>query len=287
MTNVPLWIKTLQWVDRFAWYAYRAEEVVRDEIFRAWVDPKVRHAVTNDDYARNQSYLPGGATYERGLFDWEVEVLASDAFPKKGRILLGAAGGGRELSALCARGFEVVAFEPNDLLRSGAEAVARSYPGTAVFDATYDDLVCAVNTKTGPLGAALAAGPFDAVVLGWGSVTHVVTPDEQAALLRAVRVASPSGAVLLSFFMRPSTGAGGKSEQLRTKLRGLFARMGGASAPDGLGYEMNGGFVYFFTTEEVHALAFDAGYEVERLRAHPFPHAVLRPMTSTRPQSSS
>ncbi len=276
---IPRWVTALQWAGKTAWYVYRTEEVVRDELLRAWLDPEVRPLVTERDYARASSYLPGGATFERGLFDWESDVLASLHFPKSGRILLGAAGGGRELLALSERGFEVVAFEPNARLRAGAEAVARAHPRASVIDATYADLVQAARGRTGPLADVVASGPFDGVILGWGSLTHLMTSEEHLELLKATRACAPCGPTLISFFMRP-TAPNGNSERLRAGLRALFSTLGAKQPPDGIGYEMGTGFVYYFTEEEVHRLAFEAGYEVAHLRAHSFPHAVLKPLSA-------
>lgn len=280
MTKLPLWVRALQLTDRLAWYAYRAEEITREEIFRAWLRPELRAAVTEQAYAKQTSYLPGGATYEQGLFDWEDKALSAPPFPEQGRILLGAAGGGRELRVLCERGFEVVAFEPNAILRAGAEAVACDCPTARVWAGTYGDFVAAAEGGAGPLAPVVAAGPFDAVVLGWGSFTHVLSRAEQVALLRAARRAAPSGPVLVSFFLRPSAPPNGRSEKLRGGLRALFSALGGRTPAEGLSYEMSGGFVYYFTEDEIHELAFESGYEVKSLRASPFPHAVLVPLGS-------
>lgn len=277
--KLPLWVRAMQLGDRLSWYAFRFEEVTREEIFRAWLRPELRAAVTEHAYARQASYLPGGATYERGLFDWEEEALSKPPFPAQGRVLLGAAGGGRELAVLCARGFEVVAFEPNVMLRAGANAVARQYPNAHVYPGTYGDFVAAAKHGAGLLAPALEGGGFDAVILGWGSFTHVLTREEQAAVLRAARRAAPTAPVLVSFFLRPEGGGpNGRSERLRARLRSIFSALGGHTPPEGVAYEMDGGFVYLFTEEEIHDLAFKAGYEVTSLKASPFPHAVLVPL---------
>lgn len=277
--KVPLWVRAVQGTDRLAWYAYRAQEVARDELLCTWVPADSRHAVTAHVYARQEAYLPGGTAFETGLFDWENRVLSAPPFPTTGRILLGAAGGGRELRVLCERGFEVVAFEPNDTLRAGAEAVAKRHPKARVIAAAYDDLVAATTDGTGPLAETLAQAPFDAVVLGWGSLTHLLTHAEHVALLRAARRASPGGPVLASFFVRPGRPASGKGARLRRALRRISASLGANVPSDGVAYEMNGGFVYFFTEEEILTCALEAGHQVASFSASPFPHALLVPLT--------
>lgn len=276
--KVPLWVKAVQWTDRAAWYAFRAEEVARDELLRAWLAPDFHEAVITNRYATLREYLPGGRTFERGLFEWEEEALSKAPFPKSGRFLIGAAGGGREMGVLLSRNFEVVAFEPNPVLRKGAESVAAARTGARVIDATYNDLVEAANHGTGPL-ADVPKTHFDAVILGWGSITHVLTREEHRALLKALRRAVPNAPVLLSFYQRATNTVEGKSERLRKGLRSVFRALGAHTPSEGLSYDMTNGFVYSFTEEEIHALAFEAGYEVVSMKAWAFPHAVLAPLT--------
>jgi hypothetical protein len=69
--------------------------------------------------------------------------------------------------------------------------------------------------------AARARAPYDLVVLGWGSITHVLEEDDRLALLESVRALAPSAPVITSFFLRPEPGHGGRTERLR---RARFAR---------------------------------------------------------------
>lgn len=276
--SVPRWVRAIQKVDRAAWYAFHGFEVVRDELLLAWLDPAQRSAVIEQAYRKQTVYLPGGATFERGLFTWERALLARPEIPAKGRVLLAAAGGGRELKALIERGYEVTAFEPNPVLREGASAVAAQRPDALVLDGVFADLSEAVHGR-GPLGQLASRAPFDLVVLGWGSITHVLSQPERAQLLSSVRRLAPSAPVITSFFLRPDVGYGGRTEKMRTALRSLFSRMGApnASLEPGLAYESGGGFVYAYSESEVQVLAHAAGYSVALLESSPFPHALLVP----------
>jgi hypothetical protein len=275
-TKLPLWYRALLWTDRLAWSAYRAEAITRDELLRAWLPRELRDVATADAYRKQSTYLPGGNNYEKGLFGWEKNVIDGPDFPKSGRLLLGAAGGGRELRELLVRGYDVVAFEPNETLRAGAQEAAREFGGRTVIDANYEDLVRAATTGTGPLAGVLDA-PFAATILGWGSLTHVLDPKDHLALLEALRVVAPRAPVLISMFLRNENAARGKSDRLREALRSAFARMGGRGAAEGLAFEPTGGFVYCFTETELHRLAFESGYQA-RLSSDPFPHALLVPL---------
>jgi SAM-dependent methyltransferase len=277
--SVPLWVRALQRADRLAWYAFHGYEVLRDELLFAWLDPKERDAVTQHAYRAQRAYLPGGTTFERGLFDWERALLERAEVPREGRVLLAAAGGGRELAALLARGYDVTAFEPNPVLREGAAQVAAGAPGRArVLDGVYADMVAALDGR-GPLAELRARSPFDLVVLGWGSITHVLDEDARDALLRAARSLAPDAPVITSFFLRPEGAPGGRTERARAAIRAVFSAVGAPNAtiPPGLAYESGGGFVHAFTESEVQAMAHRAGYAVAALDASPFPHALLVP----------
>ena len=271
--RIPRWVAAVEAIDRGAWYAYRATEIVRDELLRAFVDEALRDRVTARAYARQSGYLPGGARFEEGLFAWEERALSAPPFPAAGRVLLAAAGGGRELAALLARGLSVTAFEPSDFLRAGAVEVARGRDARVLAGA-YGDLPDAVLGR-GPL-ASLRDEHYDAVVLGWGSLTHLTRREEHEQTLSAVRALAPTAPVLLSFFLRKED-ARGKSVVLRRALRRAFGALGGRDAPDGVGYEQGGGFVYWFTALEIHELAMATGYRVDALDLSSFPHATLVP----------
>jgi hypothetical protein len=278
--SVPRWVRVIQTIDRAAWYAFHGFEVVRDELLLAWVDPAQRGAVIENAYRAQSVYLPGGTVFERGLFAWERSLLARPEVPASGKVLLAAAGGGRELKALIERGFEVCAFEPNPVLREGALQVAHARPDSRsiVLDGLFADLGAAARGE-GPLAALAQRAPFDLVMLGWGSITHVLSQQEQLDLLSSVRKLAPNAPVITSFFLRPDAGYGGRTEQIRATLRSLFAWMGAPNpAPEpGLAYEAGGGFVYAYSESEVQQLAHSAGYSVVVLEASPFPHALLVP----------
>jgi hypothetical protein len=277
---LPLWARALRVADRYAWYAYHAHEVVRDEVFLAWLAPEQRAELTVLAYSDLATYLPGGSTFEGGLFEWERVMFANALIPRTGRVLLAAAGGGRELKALCEAGYEVLAFEPNPRLFAGAESVARSYAGKArLLQARYADLGAAARGQ-GPL-AALSNTTFDWVLFGWGSFTHVTEQSEQLAILRAVRLLAPNAPLALSFFARRKDASTqpSRSDRLRTTVRrftrGVRARR---VEPDGaLGYEYGGGFVYRFTRSEFESLAAQAGYHLRVWDESAFPYAVLIP----------
>ncbi len=279
--NPPLWVSALLGVDAIAWKAYRLMEIVRDEALFGWLDHRYYDVVTQASYETIRAYLPGGATHEAGLFPWEIDIISSPPFPSLGTILLGGAGGGRELAGLLARGYHVVAFEPNPVLVRGALVTAGASPRAVVVQASYRDLVQMVHGRRGPLSDAVAGRAFDGVILGWGSLTHVIEPEDRYALFAALRTIAPHAPVLASFFLRHAHGrqpgaTGG--QRARAAVRRIFRCLGANQRPpEGLCFQRSGGFVYSFLQEELIELAASCRYHVDKFSERDFPHALLVP----------
>lgn len=202
--RVPRWVRALLAVDRVALRLDNLRDGLRDELMLAFVPEAERGALTAALYEDQSTYLPGGQRYQSGLFSWERKVLEAPAFPRAGRVLLGACGAGRELVALVERGFTVTAFDPCAPFVEAARAQTDAARAT-VRRASYADLVGAVEGRGGPLGEALAEGPFAAVILGWGSFSHVMPARERLRLLRAAAAAAPGAPLLMSFALEPDS----------------------------------------------------------------------------------
>ena len=272
--SIPLWARLVLGASRATSKLHRAQEILRDELLFAYLTATARGAFTVESYDPEHSYLPGGAVFELGLFDWERALLESSLLPASGRVLLGAAGGGRELAGLCARGYTVSAFEPAETLLAGARQVAAPFSGCQVLRGTYEDLWALAEGGAGPLtGLELNV---DLVWLGWGSLSHLTAPGEPLRLLRAVHSLLPGRPVVVSYIGRGGEASKGRgARKLREALRGTFRRLGGAEVPEGLECHTHGGFYYTFTEDELGALAAQAGYRPILHKAEPFPHAVL------------
>ncbi|MEO7332124.1 MAG: nucleotidyltransferase family protein, partial [Minicystis sp.] len=171
--RVPRWVRAVLAVDRLALRLDNLRDGLRDELMLAFIPEADRGALTAALYADQSTYLPGGHRYQSGLFSWERNALNTADFPREGRVLLGACGAGRELSALIERGFTVTAFDPCGPFAEVARAQVDAARAT-VLQASYADLVSAAEGRGGPLAPALEGAPFAAVLLGWGSFSHVM-----------------------------------------------------------------------------------------------------------------
>lgn len=276
--KVPLWVRAFLAADHLATRAQNVRESLRDELLLAWIAPSERALLTAALYARQPTYLPGGYRFQSGLFGWERRALGSPLFPRSGRVLVGACGAGREVVALLERGYHVVAFDP---CAEFVDAARRVAPSAEITCASYEDLIASSSGQPGPLTSAIAA-PFDAVILGWGSLSHVTPSRTRLALFRAIRDASPSAPVLTSFALAPPSAAHPLSKgRVRDALRGLFSAMGAPGVSEaGDHFYQEGGFFSLLSRDELSSAAQAAAYEVALFEEGPYPHAILAPLAA-------
>ncbi len=244
---------------------------LRDELLVAWTTPTERDAITASIYASQPTYSEGGRMFRDGLFAWESAVLDSPHFPRAGRVLLGGAGGGREIAALIERGYDVSAFEPSDLYAQALASAQRSRRSTVVR-ASYSHLIDAVAGRPSPLETLVRTSKFDAVILGWGSFSHVIDPAERESLLRATHSLAPRAPVLLSYLPRaPSQPPRG----WRRLLRSVLGRAPSSHDP---GFSQYAGFWVGLDDDDITQLAALTGYRVAMRDSTQYPHAVLVPI---------
>jgi SAM-dependent methyltransferase len=209
------------------------------------------------------------------LLDWEPPWLARRLPPPPARILVGACGAGREALALAEAGYAVDAFDPAASLL--ALLAARAPAGLRVGAFRYQDLAAAVlDGAAGPAGpsaaplAAFAAERYDAVLLGWASLSHVLDGDERRRLLRAVDRLCPTGPILASFWSdedQPAPVAATRAEQLGQRLGRALARVRRLPAASSSevareSFVLDAGFLHRFSRTELDRLAAAAGRTV-------------------------
>ena len=272
---VPRWASALLSAHRALELAHSQRVAATLEVLRVGVPASARAPITDAIFARQRTYAPGGQRFAEALHDWEQAALEHPAWPRAGRVLVGGAGGGRELAALADRGYEVSAFEPSGLADDLARAAAAAPTPCEALRGDYADLVRALTLGDGPLRPFGAPARFDAVVLGWASLSHVLEPAARRALLIALRRAHPAAPVLLSVHRRhdgPGLPAGVRA------VRRLARALGwpGASLPEPVAFTPFTGFIYRFTEADLRALAAEAGYAAT-VRMTPYAHALLVP----------
>jgi hypothetical protein len=228
----------------------RALAMVRSECLWAVTSAGQRRRFNRFLYDRDATYLPGGAYYDQGLFDWEREIIEND-FPNNGTILVGGAGGGREVKALIELDYYVIASEPSS--KAFSELKKLEGEKCKVFQTSYSEWIAQ---------KLFSFERIDAVLLGWGSFSYLYSNAERVAFLRYIRKIAPSAPVLLSFLC-PALGPRSRLEKLR-----WFTNAGDA-------FNSVHGFVHFSTPEEIKGLAHSTGYAIKKGNLIPYPHVLL------------
>ena len=196
-------------------------------------------------------------------FDWERAWWAADLPAAPARLLIGGAGAGREVQALGAAGHQVWAWDP---VPAAAEALSRLLGAESTACARHED-------------TARWPGPprVDAVLFGWGSLTHVLDAGERARVLAAAN-ARTDGPILASVWTREAfPPASGRAAALGERVGAALGRLRGLSPgdADALGYAPWCGFGHRFELGELEALGRAMGRSTD-FRAGPYPHVTWR-----------
>lgn len=240
---------------------YSAERVCGG-MFEASLSIEEKSRLTQRIYG----FYPGYKSVGDALYPWE-EIWFEARMPRPpARVLVGACGTGREAIALVERGYRVEAFEP--ALEFIAESRRRLRGRAHLTQMSYEQLSAVVLDGVQGIGDGLHAARYDAVVLGCGSLTHVLDVREQLRLLQALDLLCPSGPILASFFCRHeaarSPSSPGRASQLGRRIGRAVARLRRIppAEHDRLSYRAHSGFAYSFTRREIEALARSVGREV-------------------------
>jgi hypothetical protein len=242
------------------------------------LDPGDRNALTAALYSSQAG--AGRPT----LYAWEEAWLRSDLPAPPARVLLGGAGRGRETSWLIDRGYTVVAFDP---ARAHVAQHNASCPEAHVVVLDYESLAHASQARrdgrcdkvSDDAASVLDRAPYDAALLGWGSVTHVLEERDQDALFEALALLVPHGPVLASFFMSHASPAKGRAAKLGAKLGKALGpaphAYAHAQATSRVWCLPHLGFAYSFDRERLAELAALCGRTLE-LHLNSYPHATFR-----------
>lgn len=126
-------------------------------------------------------------------------------------------------------------------------------------------------------------GTFDAVVLGWGSLSHVRWRDDRVRTLRLIANVT-TGPILISYATRnPPAEESARVSTIKSLIPARF------SPEQGTFYWPNYGLFHKFTADEIAELAADAGLDALYISPNDTPeygHAVLHRPTGADPDST-
>lgn len=224
--------------------------------------PADLHALNIRWYAREVERYGAPAYVESGLFDWERAAIDA-TFPARGRVVVAAAGAGREMLALHRRGYEVAGSDPSSALRPRAAAPFERAGLAAMVAPALPDRC-----------PRLPGAPFDAGVIGWSAYMFIPTAAAREGFLAELREQLRSGApVLLSCWLREERGS--RRSRVALGLTNVVRRILRV-APAAPGDELRPYFVHRFTPTELEGELVAAGFTLERFGRDGGGHAVAR-----------
>lgn len=238
---------------------------LHSHLWQAW-SGFLLDALTEDELS-----LLSGHTYDlsplyRGeeVREWEASWWSASLPAVPSKVLLGACGAGREVQWLLERGYEVDAFEPAASMVSVAQQ--RTANRATIYQSDYQQFVCNPPDKS-----------FDAVILGWGSFSHVLDPGLQSQLLRTAVQVCPAGPILLSWLPPNVTGRLPRARLLGQKLAQPLRRYRRLSSDDTSGHTILpwAGPIRTFDNESIAQLAEEVGRKAKFGPANEYPHATL------------
>ncbi|MBV8151583.1 MAG: hypothetical protein JO101_06800 [Candidatus Eremiobacteraeota bacterium] len=222
------------------------------------LDRDALNAVTLAKYSNQKTKYYFDAYNLGGLRGWEERVI-DRYFADCRTILVPAAGAGREIAALAARGFEVSAFECTAALVDVATRfLAKQGVATWVHLTAPDEVP--------------QLGVHDGIVIGWGAYMHIAGASRRIAFLRGLRGQIRSGGPMLaSFYTRK-----GDSRELRfiAKAANALRRLRGSKELIEVGDELRGSFRHNLTESEVRREFEQGGFRLEEFSELEHPYAV-------------
>lgn len=233
--------KSDQWFTRLASVA----GAIHEGFWLGYLSADDLDAITRDHYHNSQEYASPEHN-QRGLFDWE-RVVVEQYFQPGSRILVAAAGGGREVLALRRAGFQAEGFDCSATLVQASEAI-------------FDRLGEPRGVALCPPGEVPSGPPlYRGLVVGWSGYTHIPARRRRIAFLQQLRSrALPGAPVLVSFFPREDSS---RSEILIYRIarisRVIFRKRKEQSE---LGDHLGWCFSHTFTREDIEAELQAAGF---------------------------
>ena len=165
-------------------------QVLCEGFWMGLLPESVYDAISEKSYGDGNEYT--NAPYlDQGFHFWE-DLVVRTYFPADSRVLVAAAGGGRELIALVRSGFRAAGFEcSHAMVEAGQHALAERGIAAALDWAP-------------PCVALRMEGQFDALIVGWNGYCYISPRVRRLTFLKDLRSQlRPGSPVLVSTAIRP------------------------------------------------------------------------------------
>jgi hypothetical protein len=233
---------------------------VHEGLWLGLLDHPHLRAVTDQRYEMWRTYGADDHNLS-GLMPWEESAL-DRFFGGCGSLLVGAAGGGREVLALARQGYRVTAFDCSEHLLNRCRRLLAD-EGLAVSAAVSP-----------PDHVPDGVGQSDGAIIGWGGYMHIPGRPARVNFMQQIRShLPPGGPLLLSFFShrQPS-----RSDRLVAGIAGVIRRLRRSRDPVEVGDRISRTFDHRFCEEVIGSELESAGFDMIHSTHQPYGHAVGR-----------
>jgi hypothetical protein len=173
-------------------FLHAGTQIVVEGILLGLPGDQTADATTEQSYGAGSSYTNDGYL-DSGFQFWE-QLAVQKHFKAGTRVLVAAAGGGREMIALSRAGFGADGFDcSRAMVETGVRALAaRGISGRF--------------TWAPPCQVPALEGTYDGLIVGWNGYTYILPRARRIAFLRALRAhLEPGAAILISGAWSPAS----------------------------------------------------------------------------------
>jgi hypothetical protein len=217
--------------------------------------------LVNSNYDAEWKSYQDEVYLDSGLWPWEQKSI--DHFFKDCKTLvIGAAGGGREIFPLSAMGFKVDAFDCNEPLQNTAIRLLAQKGIECRYELAEPDCV------------PESLGIYDGLIVGWSGYSHIIGRKERIQFLTECRQHVHHGSpILISFFTR-----GERSPMFSTiyHIGNAIRSLRLSNEKIEYGDTLIESYLHYFNQGEIMDELHSAGFDLEYYSDHGFGHAIAR-----------
>jgi 2-polyprenyl-3-methyl-5-hydroxy-6-metoxy-1,4-benzoquinol methylase len=252
-------LKLFRLTTKFKLYLHSGIEIIYEGFWLGIMDNSNLAKTTQMHYSSAQIYQNDKHNLS-GFLDWEKKVMDS-YFKDCKNVLVGAAGGGREIIALSNCGIKVDAFECNPRLIDECRLLLDKVG------------IKARVVLAAPDNVPEEFGVYDGLIVGWGGYMHIIGSDTRTRFLKQCwEHIKPGGPILASFFIIHENSLQDDCVIRMAKLiRALRMSKEALESGDSLNHA---GFCHKFSEEEIQNEFEKAGFDLKYYSEDSYPHAV-------------
>lgn len=219
----------------------------------------------NSMYQIDQQFYDSEAIYrdeeynQSGFWEWEFKAIQTH-FKACKTILLAGAGGGREIFALHALGYEVDAFECNpNFVKFANEFLQKHQINCTIQIAARD--TCPIYEKI-----------YDGLIVGWTAYSLIQGRQTRIDFLKQMRDRVKSGSPILLSFLYAYKSA--KYYKMISTIANLIRAIRWQSKTEIGDFILPENFVHYFSKEQISSELKEAGFRLEFYSELDYGHAV-------------